>query len=151
MRKTTINGRNSGVPDALIPPLYSYVLAGLYTTVGRGYIQVGIFHILLDLLSILMLYLIGKMILPQPYATIAALLAALFYAIYPYLIFQNLTLIDTPLFMALLYAFTWLMVVLRQQPDPAKPAVKYLLIAALGALTFALPIPPPPRILPPFP
>jgi hypothetical protein len=42
-------------------------------------------------------------------------LAGLFYAIYPYLIFQNLTLIDTPFFMTLLYAFVLLMVLLRER------------------------------------
>lgn len=151
LRTTAIYGRNTGVPDALIPPLYSYVLAGLYNTAGRGYIQVGLFHILLDVLSIVMLYLIGRAIMPQPFAESAALLAALFYAVYPYLIFQNLTLIDTPLFMALLYAFTWLMVVLRQQPNPATNAAQSLLIGVLGGVTFGLAILARPVILPLFP
>ena len=86
--------------DAAIPPLYSYALAGVYGLFGRGYVQLGIFHSLLDAASILMLYHIGKRLLP--FGEWVGALAGLFYALYPYLIFQNLTLIDTPFFMALL-------------------------------------------------
>ncbi len=49
---TGVYGRALGVPDAAIPPLYSYALAALYRLFGRGYLQVGLFHTLLDCLSI---------------------------------------------------------------------------------------------------
>src|SRR5579859_4350716 len=86
-----------GVPDATIPPLYSYALALVYGIFGRGYWQVGLFHTVLDMISIVLLYHIGRHLMPD--GELVGLLAGVFYAIYPYLIFQNLTLIDTPLFM----------------------------------------------------
>ncbi len=98
-------------PDAAIPPLYSYALAGVYSLFGRGYLQVGLFHSLLDCLSIAMIYHIGKRLFPL--GDWVGALAGLFYAGYPYLIFQNLTLIDTPFFMFWLNAFVLLMVLLR--------------------------------------
>ncbi|MBZ0304011.1 MAG: hypothetical protein K8J31_30005, partial [Anaerolineae bacterium] len=45
---TGVYGRTPGVPDAAIPPLYSYALAGVYGLLGRGSFQVGLFHTLLD-------------------------------------------------------------------------------------------------------
>src|SRR4051812_22548874 len=100
--QTGVYGRYSGTPDALIPPLYSFALAGVYGLIGRGGLQVAIFHTLLDCLSITCLYYIGKRLLPQ--GDWVGALAGLMYGLYPYLIFQNLTLIDTPLFMLILYA-----------------------------------------------
>lgn len=119
---TGIYGRTAGTPDALIPPLYSYALAGVYGLFGRGYWQVGLFHILLDALSILMLYEIARRLTRSLwpgtiYPEWAGVLAGLCYALYPYLIFQNLTLIDTPLFMTLLHAFVLLMILLREREN----------------------------------
>ncbi|MBZ0289611.1 MAG: glycosyltransferase family 39 protein, partial [Anaerolineae bacterium] len=107
-------GRTPDVPDAAIPPLYSYLLAGVYALLGRGALQVGLLHILLDSASIALLYQIGKRLMPK--GEPVGLLAALFYTLYPYLIFQNLTVNDTPLFITLLYAFLLLMVMLRERP-----------------------------------
>ncbi len=110
---TGVYGRTAGVPDAAIPPLYSYALAAAYALIGRGYLQVGLFHILLDMASITMLYHIGKRLLPQ--GDWVGAVAGLFYACYPYLVFQNLTLIDTPFFMFLLHTLVLLVVLLRQR------------------------------------
>ncbi len=112
---TDVYGRIPGKPDAAIPPLYSYVLAGVYEIYGRGHLQVGLLGILLDSVSIWMIYEIGKRLLPK--GKTVGLLAGVMYALYPYLIFQNLTLIDTPLFMALMYVFILLMVTLRGRPS----------------------------------
>lgn len=110
---TGVYGFTPAVPDALIPPLYSYALAGVYATLGRGGLQVALFHTLLDCLTIACLYVIGKrLFLNREWV---AGLAGLFYAAYPYLIFQNLTVIDTPLFMLLLYLFLLLVVLLRDR------------------------------------
>lgn len=111
--ETGVYGREAGVADALIPPLYSYGLAGVYSVLGRGGLQVALFHTALDCLSITCLFHIGKRLLKQ--GEIVGALAGLMYALYPYLIFQNLTLIDTPFFMALLYIFVLLMVLLRER------------------------------------
>ncbi|MFQ3536371.1 MAG: glycosyltransferase family 39 protein [Aggregatilineales bacterium] len=126
---TGVYGRSAGIPDAAIPPLYSYALAAIYALFGRGYWQVGLFHTLLDCLSIYFLVAIGTRLFDRR----AGLLAGLAYALYPYLIFQNLTLIDTPLFMALLYGFLWCMVLLRERPSLAVGVLggAFLALAAL--------------------
>src|SRR5690606_37872841 len=56
-------------------------------------------------------------------------------AAYPYLIFQNLTLIDTPLFMSLMHLFIWLMILLREQATYTR---KTLLIAVLAGLVLGI-------------
>jgi 4-amino-4-deoxy-L-arabinose transferase-like glycosyltransferase len=140
-----IYGRTPGVPDAQIPPLYSYALAGVYGLFGRGSLQVALFHTLLDCISITMLYETGKRLMSEWVGA----LAGLFYAFYPYLIFQNLTLIDTPFFMTLLYAFILLMVLLRERPKLDRETWA---LAALGGLVLGLtmltrPITPPLALL----
>jgi 4-amino-4-deoxy-L-arabinose transferase-like glycosyltransferase len=108
---TGVYGREPGQPDALIPPLYSYALAAVYGVFGRGSVQVALFHTLLDVLSIMLLYYTGRRLFAR--GEWVGALGALFYACYPYLIFQNLTLIDTPFFMLLLHAFVYGLVLLR--------------------------------------
>src|SRR5512145_3305108 len=63
---TGVYGRTPGAPDAAIPPLYSYALALVYGLFGRGYLQVGLFHTLLDLISITLVYQLGKRLLSPP-------------------------------------------------------------------------------------
>ena len=144
---TGVYGRTPSVPDAAIPPLYSYALAGVYGIFGRGYMQVGLFHIALDGLSIAMLYEIGRRLMPQ--GEWVGALAGLFYAFYPYLIFQNLTLIDTPFFMFLLHAFVLLMVLLRERQalDIGTWLIAVLGGVVLGLSMLARPIMPPLAVL----
>lgn len=127
---TGVHGRVPSVPDAAIPPGYSYALAVVYAIFGRGYMQVGMFHILLDGLSLAALIAIGTKLLNRG----AGVLAALMYALYPYLIFQNLTVIDTPLFMALMFSFLWCMALLREQRSVPLAVLAGVILAA-GALT----------------
>lgn len=143
---TGVYGRTPGVPDAAIPPLYSYALAAVYGLFGRGHVQAGLFHIALDLFSSACLFTIGKRLMENQ--TVGAL-ASLFYALYPYLIFQNLTLIDTPFFMALLYAFLLLVIQLRERPvfDRAAWGLAALAGLALGASLLTRPITPPLALL----
>lgn len=113
--ETGVYGKSEpGVPDGHLPPLYSYALAGVYGLFGRSSLAVAVFHIALDCVSIFCLYHLCKRLFPQ--GEWVALLAGVFFALYPYLIFQNLTLIDTPLFMALLYGFLLLAALLRGRP-----------------------------------
>ncbi len=138
--QTGVYGRSSGIPDAVIPPLYSYVLAGVYATLGRSGLAVASTNIVFDCLSIICLFFIGKRLFKQ--GEWVGALAGLFYAVYPYLIFQNLTLIDTPFFMVLLYAFVLLMVLLRERSALDKGtwglAVVAGVILGLSMLTRAL-------------
>ena len=113
--ETGVYGRESGQPDSILPPLYSYVLAFVYRLFGRGYIAVGLAHIFFDALSIALLHDIARRLFPHPSGEWTGLLAALFFAFYPYLIFQNLTLSDTPLWILLLHLFLWLMIRLRER------------------------------------
>jgi len=119
--ETGVYGREAGVADSILPPLYSYVLAGLYAIFGRSYIAVGVLHILFDLIAIGLLYDICRRLLPHQltddstWGEWVGALSGLFFALYPYLIFQNLTLIDTPLWILLLHLFVWLMILLRDR------------------------------------
>ncbi len=127
---TGVYGRTPGVPDAVIPPLYSYALAAVYAVLGRGSLTVALFHTALDVLCILCLFHTARITLVR--GRLIGLLASLFYALYPYLIFQNLTLIDTPFFMALLYGFVWCLVLLRQRSRMDR--VAWALAVGAGAL-----------------
>ena len=63
---TGVYGREVGVPDAGLPPLYSYVLAVIYGALGRHYLAVGALHMLFDALSIALLYDICRRLFPRP-------------------------------------------------------------------------------------
>ena len=130
---TGVYGQQPGVPDAALPPLYSVVLAGLYALAGRGHLQLGLFHSLLDCASILMLVHIGRRLLPA--GRTAGLLAGLAFALYPYLVFQSLTLIDTPLFICLLHAFLLLLILLREGACATR---RTWLLAGLGGVMLGL-------------
>ena len=114
---TGVYGRVPAVADAGLPPLYSYVLSLIYRLFGRHYLAVAAAHMLLDALSIALLFDICRRLFPgdrQRGEQIGAL-AGLFFALYPYLIFQNLTLNDTALWICLLHLFVWQLARLRQR------------------------------------
>lgn len=146
--ETGVYGLVAGEPDSLIPPMYSYVLAVVYSIIGRGYIQVGLFNTLLDVIAITFLWAIGRRLfqkgefLGQPIGEWVGAGAGLFYALYPYLVFQNLTVIDTPLWMALFYAFIYLMIPLREREsfDRGTWGVAILAGVVLGVSVVARPI-----------
>jgi 4-amino-4-deoxy-L-arabinose transferase-like glycosyltransferase len=140
--QTGVYGREAGVPDANIAPLYSYVVAAVYATVGRSGLAIGLLHTLFDALSIVLVYWISLRLFRQgefagqPIGEWVGAGAGLFTALYPYLVFQNLTLNDTALFILLMHAFIYLMILLREQPD-TKRAVLLALAAGcvLGVTT----------------
>jgi len=131
--QTGVFGALPGIPDASIPPLYAYILAGVYGLFGRGAPQVVLLNVIVDLVSIVLLVDIGRRLFPDGQAV--GLVAGLAAALYPYLIFQSLTLIDSPLFAALLTAFIWAMVVLRQRQDNSAST---LALAGFGGLLLGL-------------
>ena len=115
--ETGVYGRAPGVADAGLPPLYSYVLSLIYRLIGRHYLAVAAAHILFDALSIALLFDICRRLFPrdrQLGGRIGAL-AGLFFALYPYLIFQNLTLNDTAWWILLVHLFVWLLIRLRER------------------------------------
>ena len=64
--ETGIYGRTAGIPDSILPPLYSYVVAVTYGLFGRSYIAIGILHTLFDVLSMILLYDISRRLFPKP-------------------------------------------------------------------------------------
>jgi len=126
---TGVYGLTPGVPDAILSPGYSYFLAGIYALLGRSALSVGAVHIALDGLAICLLVAIGRRLFQQAWI---GWIAGVFYALYPYLIFQNLTLIDTPFFMALLYAFLLTVIALRDRPHMGR--VGWLLAVGGGVI-----------------
>ena len=86
--------------DSDLPPLYPVFLVGVYTLFGRNPIPVALVQIGLDVLVILLLFWIGRRVAGD----VTGLLAAAFYGFYPYLLYQNLTLNDTGIFILFLVA-----------------------------------------------
>ena len=135
--ETGVYGRVPGVADAGLPPLYSYVLSLIYRFFGRHYVAVAAAHILFDALSIALLFDICRRLFPRDPALgkrIGAL-AGLFFALYPYLIFQNLTLNDTALWILLLHCFVWLLLRLREREALDRGA---LLLAAQAGVVLGI-------------
>lgn len=149
--ETGIYGRVKGVPDAGLPPLYSYVLALVYGVFGRHYLAVGALHIFFDALSIALLFEICRRIFPRPerHGGRIGALAGLSFALYPYLIFQNLTLNDTALWILLLHLFVWLLIRLRDSDrfDRATFAISIGAGLTLGVSVLARALLPPLALL----
>ena len=132
--ETGVYGRVPGLADAGLPPLYSTILSLIYRLFGRHYVAVAAAHILFDALSIALLYDICRRLFPrdpQRGEGIGAL-AGLFFALYPYLIFQNLTLNDTALWILLVHLFVWLLLRLRERETLDRGTL--LLAAEAGAV-----------------
>ncbi len=149
--ETGVYGREAGAADAGLPPLYSYVVAIVYGIFGRDYLAVAALHILFDALSIMLLYDICRRLFPRPHQNgerIGAL-AGLFFALYPYLIFQNLTLNDTALWILLLHLFVWLLIQLRERSafDRRTLAIAIAAGLALGISVLARALLPPLALL----
>ena len=159
--ETGVYGRSPGLPDAGLPPLYSFVLAAIYGVFGRSYLAVALWHIIFDALSIALLADICRRLPGNPprsprqvrerqnpsvadggHGEVVGALAGLFFALYPYLIFQNLALNDTALWILLLHAFLWLLVLLGERRQWDKGALMVALAAGfvlgISALARAL-------------
>ncbi len=143
--ETGVYGRQAGLPDATLPPLYSYVLALIYRVLGRHYLAVAAVHIFCDALSIALLYDICRRLFRRNGDAIGAL-AGLCFALYPYLIFQNLTLNDTALWILLFHLFVWLLIRLREREHVDRATLTLALAAGvvLGVSALAR------SLLPPF-
>ena len=130
---TGVYGRVSGVPDAGLPPLYSYLVAVVYGVFGRQYLAVAALHILFDALSIALLCDICRRLFPRrdQKGDVIGALAGLFFALYPYLIFQNLTLNDTAFWILLLHLFVWLLIRLRERTAYGRATMTIAVLAGL--------------------
>ena len=128
---TGVYGLQPGVPDAVLPPLYSILVAGVYAT-GGGLRGVAALHIAMDALSVATLVVIGRRLMPGGLAV--GLLAGLLFGLYPYLVFQGLVLSDTALFVLLLHPFVLSAVLLWERPARAP---RTWAVATLGGLALA--------------
>lgn len=90
-------------PDSDLPPLYSFFLAGVYRLFGRSAIAVALVQIACDVVTLLALAAIARRI----GGALTALLAVALTGFYPYLLFQNLSVNDTALFIMLLTLGIW--------------------------------------------
>jgi len=117
-------------PDSDLPPLYPFFLAGVYSVFGRDALAVAGVQIALDALTVLLVFWIGRRVGGEA----VGLLAAAFYGLYPYLLYQNLTLNDTGLFILLLAAAVAAAYRVRDT-QAARWAVALGLAVGLGALT----------------
>ncbi|KXK23890.1 MAG: glycosyl transferase family protein [Chloroflexi bacterium OLB15] len=89
--------------DSDLPPLYPFLLAGIYTILGRSPISVAIVQIGFDVITLIAIYAIGRRVGGER----VGLLAAAFTGFYPYLLFQNLSTNDTAVFIMLLTLGVW--------------------------------------------
>ncbi len=119
--------------DSDLPPLYPFLLAGMYQLFGRQPIPVACVQIVLELLTTFLLYLIGRRVGGET----TGLLSAAFYGCYPYLLFQNLTVNDTAIFVCLLVTAVWLSYRVRDS-QRARYAVALGLVIGAAALTKTL-------------
>ncbi len=135
---TGVYGRQPGIADAVLPPLYSYLVAAVYRIFGAQYLAIASLHIVFDALSIVLLAAICRRLMPGRGVWVGRV-AGLFFALYPYLIFQNLTLNDTALWILLLHLFVWLLICLRERErlDKATLALALAAGAVLGISALA--------------
>ncbi len=97
--ETGVYGIQSGKPDAFRPPLYPLIIGVIYKLFKENYfIFVVILQIFVNALTNYFIFLIGTLIFNKNMALIPTVL----HAFYPYIIYHDLTLIDTPLFTFLL-------------------------------------------------
>ena len=73
------------VPSAYTQPLYGWFLAPVYWVVGRSWATVGTAQVLVAILSALLVYELGRRLVPQR----AALAAALLTTLHPYLVWHD--------------------------------------------------------------
>ncbi len=90
--------------DSDLPPLYPFFLAGVYGLLGRGAIQVALAQSILDAGTMGLIFLIGRRV----GGTAVGLWSAAFFGMYPYLVYQDLTVNDTSLFIFLLAGVVWI-------------------------------------------
>ncbi len=90
-------------PDSDLPPLYPFFLAGMYSVFGRSAIPVALVQIGFDVITMLAIYAIGRRI----GGARVGVLAAAFTGFYPYLVFQDLSVNDTAIFIMLLALGIW--------------------------------------------
>lgn len=122
--------------------LYPVLLAVAYAVGGRSLVSISLLNIGFDLVTIWAVYQLGKRLFGKP--EIGAL-AGVFFALYPYLIFQTLSVGYTSLLAALLSLTALGFVALRARERLDR--VAWLIIAGCGVSVGLLALTRPPAVL----
>ncbi|MBE0447526.1 MAG: glycosyltransferase family 39 protein [Actinobacteria bacterium] len=104
----------SGQPTAFYGPVYPFYLAMIYAVFGQSQQIVLASHILLALITIILVYLLGKKL----YGRTEGAIAALIFAVLPQIIYYNFLLITETLYIFLEVLFFILVVALLQKKRP---------------------------------
>lgn len=129
---TGVYGLTPGQPDAALPPLYSLLLAAVYAVAGPSPTNAVGLNIALDVAGLAALWVVARRLFPDD-EWVSVLSVGLMSG-YPYLVFQTLTMSDTSLFVAQLYALLALLVLL----GGGRPRVPLAAIAAAGGAVLGL-------------
>jgi 4-amino-4-deoxy-L-arabinose transferase-like glycosyltransferase len=118
-------------PTSIRPPLYPFFVASIWTMTGtRSLEPVRWAQLILSVISILVVYRLGRAVFDQR----SALVAAAAFALYPSLLYSGVLLLTETLFITLLLAFLLAFVHFEQTPTLAKAAATGLALG-LAALT----------------
>lgn len=112
-----------GTPTALRPPLYPYLLGGVYALTGDSFTAARLVGALLGTLTVLLVFLIGRALWSRKAGLIGAALAA----VAPSLVLLNSSLVSEQVFVPLLLGLVLLVLRARRAPD-------WRVAAALGVL-----------------
>ena len=133
----------SGKPYVEELPIYPLLVAAAYEVGGRNWASVAVMQTLLDLLTMVFLFALGRRL----FGPAVGLLAAAMFAAYPYLASQSAQLIDTTAFTTALTAFFYCTVraaQTRRSLDAAFAGLAvgaaYLVRPTVSILALALPL-----------
>ena len=132
------------IPDAWYVAMYPHilgtatVLSGLVKILGPSVLAVTVMNVLLTSLSCYLVWLLGKELLSER----AAFLAAFLWAVTPCKLMLNSLVFSEPIYTFLILIFFWLFLRLEKRIGAAKngekPALALLGVAALGLLLAAI-------------
>jgi 4-amino-4-deoxy-L-arabinose transferase-like glycosyltransferase len=120
-----------GGPSALRPPVYPYVLGGVFAVSGDSELAGRLASALLGVGAVVLLYLVTRRIWGRPTAVVAAALAAVF----PPLVAIDTELLAEPLFIVLELAAVLCVLRFRGSGGELRWAVAAGALCGLGALT----------------
>jgi 4-amino-4-deoxy-L-arabinose transferase-like glycosyltransferase len=128
--------------DTYHPPGYYYFLAGIYAVAGHSYVAVRSIQALVDTLTCVLIYLLGK----EVFGETAGMLAATLAAVYPPLIFYTGVLLTESVTTCLLAGAAWVLLRCSRTRQHLRPVLLILAGLLLGlaiitrsVLLFSLP------------
>ena len=117
MAENLLSGKGLMISPALLayrPPLYPVFLSGIYYLFGNGYWPIRIAQIILDSLSCIMVYILGRRIFNPK----VGILASLIYAFYPFFIYYTGFELTETMFIFLIVLVMLYLVKAVEKPHP---------------------------------